>query len=626
MSSQYNPVIIQLPADERPSAADVPGTSTLFKPEGVARLDILENIDGTKSWVEVAEPTGTARGVAPITVNGDHEAHSLTGDVTIGTDGTSDWIRYVDSDTGSDDSDGSQLSPWETYAYALSQVPPVNQGKCRIHLIGAGPYTEPQYVTGSIPEGPNAEPLLVIGDELTQLATGACTSVASPVAATNLATTTNQYRGRWLHVLTGTGAGTYGSIANNDNAGNFTSISNDSFGMAAASTFEIVSCTTVINFTTNSRIGFGKIVYWRCKLAGGGIRRHDGYVECGYDCCEIDASNLFAQNSATVWSLSVSLMGQWFRKVTTAGTQSGAAGVYMSKPESVIQSQDDGSIRGFLVGNCQILLEGNAYVEFDGLDIIAPGELVRAVGRSVAILTRYNRLTKAINDANPGVRCYSGSTVILENTLITNCADPINVKRGGFVSMSSVTGSSGNTGSGLFVEEGGTVWSDGLNTLTAADGDVKIDAQSPKTWANAGTTIWSSDGQVGSRLFWCGGFLGAAGLVTFYLPMGGLPGSVAGTNNSASRIRYPVLPGGRGQRLSVQVLTNALAADAVATVYKNGAGTAITVTVPAGATGVFSDTTHSETWDDEDAIDLQWICTGGGGGNALTCSASLQIQ
>lgn len=59
--TQLNPIVLLRPDVDRPLPADVPAGS-VFKPEGIARIDLLEIIGGVRSWVTVG--TGGAIGPA----------------------------------------------------------------------------------------------------------------------------------------------------------------------------------------------------------------------------------------------------------------------------------------------------------------------------------------------------------------------------------------------------------------------------------------------------------------------------------------------------------------------------------------------------------------------------------
>lgn len=71
---------------------------------------------------------------------------------------------------------------------------------------------------------------------------------------------------------------------------------------------------------------------------------------------------------------------------------------------------------------------------------------------------------------------------------------------------------------------------------------------------------------------------------------------------------------GTFQEFSVYISGNARSTDTVYTLYKNGSPTAVTVTVPAGTTGLFTDSTHTETSADGDTFYVEQL-TGTGTGN-----------
>lgn len=65
--TQLTPVVILLPDGDRPPAADVPAGS-IFKPQGIDRIDVLEIVAGVHTWVTISgggggSPSGPAGGV-----------------------------------------------------------------------------------------------------------------------------------------------------------------------------------------------------------------------------------------------------------------------------------------------------------------------------------------------------------------------------------------------------------------------------------------------------------------------------------------------------------------------------------------------------------------------------------
>lgn len=67
---------------------------------------------------------------------------------------------------------------------------------------------------------------------------------------------------------------------------------------------------------------------------------------------------------------------------------------------------------------------------------------------------------------------------------------------------------------------------------------------------------------------------------------------------------------GHVRDLNVRVRTNTSNASSVFTLYKNGVATALTVTIPAGTTGLFSDTTHQVTIAPTDQLHYRLDTTG----------------
>jgi len=97
---------------------------------------------------------------------------------------------------------------------------------------------------------------------------------------------------------------------------------------------------------------------------------------------------------------------------------------------------------------------------------------------------------------------------------------------------------------------------------------------------------------------------GAAGAVVAYA--GDEPTSVA-----LVPVNYPIGRACRVGVLKVYVSTNGLATATTFTLYKNNVATAITLSVGAGATGIFSDTTHTVDFALNDRYDLRLDNTAG---------------
>ena len=107
---------------------------------------------------------------------------------------------------------------------------------------------------------------------------------------------------------------------------------------------------------------------------------------------------------------------------------------------------------------------------------------------------------------------------------------------------------------------------------------------------------------------------------TNYFPIGG------GSNTGAA-IGSQLKPRMRSQysNLIMNVPTsNTITAASTLKLTKNGVDTSLIVTIPASTTGLFSDTTHTETFADTDDINLQFIAGSTGTSLSMT-SISLSI-
>lgn len=108
------------------------------------------------------------------------------------------------------------------------------------------------------------------------------------------------------------------------------------------------------------------------------------------------------------------------------------------------------------------------------------------------------------------------------------------------------------------------------------------------------------------------GITRTAGQNTF-APLGGcIPPSVATESEIQMQVNYPF----RGSKLRIGVSANPYTGSSTCTVRKNAADTALSVTIPAGSTGVFSDTSNSVDFLGSDLVCYRWNGgTSGSGGN-----------
>lgn len=98
----------------------------------------------------------------------------------------------------------------------------------------------------------------------------------------------------------------------------------------------------------------------------------------------------------------------------------------------------------------------------------------------------------------------------------------------------------------------------------------------------------------------------------------GFIGSLVTTNTADSAALRGYVPvAGTAKNLSVYVATNTRATDTVITFLKNGADTGLSVTIPAGATGQFEDTSNTVSLAAGDEVNCK-ITTGTGGALAIS--------
>jgi len=169
-----------------------------------------------------------------------------------------------------------------------------------------------------------------------------------------------------------------------------------------------------------------------------------------------------------------------------------------------------------------------------------------------------------------------------------------------------LSGTTGNTvcGFDLTNAQGCTIFLPSLPTVTGTSGDVKLADGTIITWAQAqagivdaaGNRLFGANATPTQALKFSGGLLGGAGATTSYLAD---TGAAPAANLTA--IEYPISQHYM-TRLRVKPEANTFATNVVATVFKNGVATALTVTIPAGSTAVVSDTAHSALFADGDLL------------------------
>lgn len=145
-------------------------------------------------------------------------SETLPEDVWAHLSGIADDVSIYVSPTGNDANPGTEAFPVLTFKKAFSLVPVSWRAACRIYFApGVYPPTAEYHTVFSgigKPEGPNAEPLTLVGGFTNEVGDRTSTAVTSPAAATvteitdgSLAMTVNAYRGATLLVLTGEAAG-----------------------------------------------------------------------------------------------------------------------------------------------------------------------------------------------------------------------------------------------------------------------------------------------------------------------------------------------------------------------------------------------------------------------------------
>jgi hypothetical protein len=276
---------------------------------------------------------------------------------------------------------------------------------------------------------------------------------------------------------------------------------------------------------------------------------------------------------------------------------------------------------------------GGTLLNLTGVDVVASLDFAEAFavfGSNTGVFG-YNYLRVVMSgvrttgvDAAQNAVCYVAGVAGTDS--FSGCTDgAIWAEENAYIFAWKVTGSVGNT-VGLVTVTGGII-EPFQSTVTGSLGDVRIDAQTPKPYALAGTIVRSSAGMPGTRLIFAGGWLGTASAQeTLYLPLGGMRGTVAGVNNTPTPQNYPVAPGGLCKQLYINVDANEQTVPNLITVMKNGVATPLSAFVNSSSTGTFKDTSDSFTFNDGDTIDIQGQSGGGGATNVLTLAVGVQIQ
>jgi hypothetical protein len=217
---------------------------------------------------------------------------------TIGYDsrnGDADVVIVADSATGNDANPGTSALPVATIAVAVSLWPRTNSAKCRVNLIGAGPYTMPTNVRPTQPVGPNAQACAIVGDTQTVAGSGTVNTVTSGIIPTNILTptvggmTVNAFRGLQLKFTSGALNGQQRPIAKND-ATTITA----GFSIAGAvngDTYQILAPTTVISNATTRWTGPGTFLFVQVNFTVfSAVTSVDGSIRLWFDSCEFSGS------------------------------------------------------------------------------------------------------------------------------------------------------------------------------------------------------------------------------------------------------------------------------------------------------------------------------------------------
>ncbi len=172
-----------------------------------------------------------------------------------------------------------------------------------------------------------------------------------------------------------------------------------------------------------------------------------------------------------------------------------------------------------------------------------------------------------------------------------------------------------DSGSCLQQQLAGTVTGGASFTSVYVDSDPGISFSQLTT---LGGVVRANDSS--SVMVFSGGYAHTGVAATSYFSAG-TPSTTAFLSTA---LRTPVSPAKRALTLRFKPIMNTLDQAATATVYKNGAATGITVTIPAGSTTAVSNTTNTEVFSAGDGIDLA-LATAGSNGTNITFTASLRL-
>lgn len=197
-----------------------------------------------------------------------------------------------------------------------------------------------------------------------------------------------------------------------------------------------------------------------------------------------------------------------------------------------------------------------------------------------------------------------------------------------FCISNQVSGSTGNTDVGMDLTNarGCTIIVPSAPTLTGSNGDIRLSDGTIVTWAQvaasgltdqAGNTFIAASKTSLSGFKFSGGILGGGGATTSYMAdTGAAPAANLTSIDYPTSLRIFT-------RLRFKPESNNFATNVVATLFKNGSSTGMSVTIPAGSTAVVSDTAHVILFADGDTFALV-LSNAGDAGKTLFGTAVLE--
>lgn len=466
--------------------------------ETIATTDVLatDDIEATYVWDDGI----WRRALFPRLFDDDAplQPHFRRSDVLAGLqppEGAADTEFWVDSVNGLDTNPGTQADPFQTLEHAYSRMPGTLSGKARIHLVGAGPYTQPDFLCAPIPNGPDGQPLMVLGDGFTWLFTGTVMSVSvANLVVTGGGLTVNAFRGKIYHGLTGASAGFYHLIANNDAA----SLNSDTntFNAAPGDTFEILEPVTVITGGAISRIlGPGKIGFYALDLQmpTGVLITESASVLL--DFVEMNFGGAGRLNVFRNARCSCGKPGTFsdFQMITDVGTQLGQSGAFFSScAVTGLTVSTLAYFDGFFVSSFGSQISDSAFMRTLGVDIDMTA-LVGAVqgllvDRSSTLLVNsgWAREVGNANAGTSGILASNGAyaVVVAAMALTNNGLAAVRVANMSNVGLQGIVSGSAGNGAGVILADGGHITKLATPTVTGTLGDLLFEGGATAvTWA-----------------------------------------------------------------------------------------------------------------------------------------------